>query len=78
LLAKGGHARTVFVGAKLKAELQAYALQAKCVDRNYPFFASAKSIRADFNANSLAQTFALLCAGVGHGGAAVTVDTERF
>jgi integrase/recombinase XerD len=59
-MTKGRHARTVFVSAKLKSELQAYADQAKCVDRNYPFFASQKSIKAGFNANSLAQTFALL------------------
>jgi site-specific recombinase XerD len=32
-MTKGRHARTVFVSAKLRAELQAYALQAKCVDR---------------------------------------------
>ena len=68
-MTKGRHARTVFVSAKLKAELQAYAGQAKCVDRNYPFFASQKSIRAGFNANSLAQTFALLYEGAGVEGA---------
>ena len=33
-MTKGRHARTVFVSAKLKAELQAYAKQANCVDRN--------------------------------------------
>ena len=64
-MTKGRHARTVFVSAKLKAELQAYAQQAKCVDRSYPFFASQKSIKAGFNANSLAQTFALLYEGAG-------------
>ncbi len=32
-MTKGRHARTVFVSAKLKAELQAYAAQATCVDR---------------------------------------------
>ena len=42
-LTKGRHARTVFVSAKLKTELQAYAAQAKCVERSYPFFASQKS-----------------------------------
>ena len=68
-MTKGRHARTVFVSAKLKAELQAYAAQAKCVDRNYPFFASQKSIRAGFSANSLSQTFALLYAGAGLEGA---------
>ena len=35
-MTKGRHARTVFVSAKLKAELQAYAAQTTCVDRNYP------------------------------------------
>jgi integrase/recombinase XerD len=38
-MTKGRHARTVFVSAKLRAELQAYADQAKCVERSYPFFA---------------------------------------
>lgn len=62
-MTKGRHARTVFVSAKLKAELQAYAEQATCVDRSYPFFASQKSIKLGFNANSLAQTFALIYEG---------------
>ena len=62
-MTKGRHARTVFVSAKLKAELQAYAADAKCVDRSYPFFSSQKSIRAVFNAISFAQTFALLYEG---------------
>ena len=64
-MTKGRHARTVFVNAKLKAELQAYAADTKCVDRSYPFFASQKSIKLGFNANSLAQTFALLYEGAG-------------
>ena len=59
-MTKCRHARTVFVSAKLKTELQAYAAQATCVDRNYTFFASQKSIKAGFNANSLAQTIALI------------------
>ncbi len=59
-MTKGRHARTVFFSAKLKAELQAYTVQAKCVDRSYLFFASQKSIKLGFNANSLAQTFALI------------------
>jgi integrase/recombinase XerD len=45
-MTKGRHARTVFVSAKLRAELQAYADQAKCVERSYPFFASQKSVRS--------------------------------
>ena len=77
-MTKGRHARTVFVSAKLKAELQAYAQQAKCVDRSYPFFASQKSIRAGFNANSLAQTFALLYEGAGLEGASSHSGRRTF
>ena len=59
-MTKGRHARTVFANIKLHEELQSYSAQAKCVDRSYPFFASQKSIKAGFSANSLAQTVALL------------------
>ena len=68
-MTKGRHARTVFVNIRLREELAAYAARARCVDRSYPFFDSQKSIRAGFNANSLAQTFALLYAGAGLEGA---------
>ena len=44
-MTKDRHARTVFVSAKLKAELQAYAQQAKCVDRSYPFLRVKKASR---------------------------------
>ena len=77
-MTKGRHARTVFVSARLKAELQAYALQAKCVERNYPFFASQKSVKAGFNANSLAQTFALLYEGAGLEGASSHSGRRTF
>lgn len=77
-MTKGRHARTVFVSAKLKAELRAYAEQAKCVDRSFPFFASQKSIRAGFNANSLAQTFALLYRGAGIEGASSHSGRRSF
>jgi integrase/recombinase XerD len=77
-MTKGRHARTVFVSAKLKSELQAYAAQTKCVDRNYPFFASQKSIKAGFNANSLAQTFALLYEGAGLEGASSHSGRRTF
>ena len=77
-MTKGRHARTVFVSAKLKTELQAYAAQAKCVDRSYPFFASQNSIRAGFNANSLAQTFALLYEGAGLEGASSHSGRRTF
>ena len=59
----------MFVSIRLREELTAYAAQARCVDRSYPFFASQKSIRSGFNANSLAQTFALLYEGAGLEGA---------
>ena len=68
-MTKGRHARTVFVNIRLREELQSYAEQSKCVDRSYPFFASQKSVKAGFGANSLAQTFALLYAGAGLEGA---------
>ena len=77
-MTKGRHARTVFVSAKLKAELQAYAAQVKCVDRSYPFFASQKSIKAGFTANSLAQTLALLYAGAGLEGASSHSGRRTF
>ena len=63
------HARNVFVSAMLKAALQACAAQATCVDRSYPFFARQKSIQLGFNANSLAQAFALIYEGAGVEGA---------
>ena len=77
-MTKGRHARTVFVNAKLKAELQDYADQAKCVERNYPFFASQKSIKAGFSANSLSQTFALLYEGAGLEGASSHSGRRTF
>ena len=77
-MTKGRHARTVFVSMKLRAELQAYAAQAKCVDRSYPFFASQKSIKEGFSANSLAQTFALLYAGAGLEGASSHSGRRTF
>ena len=77
-MTKGRHARTVFVNIKLREELQAYAAQAKCVSRNYPFFASQKSVKAGFSANSLAQTFALLYEGAGLEGASSHSGRRTF
>jgi len=68
-MTKGRHPRTVFVNMRLREELSAYAAQARCVDRSYPFFASQKSMKSGFGANSLAQTFALLYEGAGVEGA---------
>ena len=77
-MTKGRHPRTVFISVKLKAELQAYAGQATCVDRSYPFFASQKSIKLGFNANSLAQTFALIYEGAGLEGASSHSGRRTF
>jgi integrase/recombinase XerD len=68
-MTKGRHARTVFVSAKLKAELQTYADQTKCVDREYHFFSSQKSIKKGFSANSLTQTFGQIYRDAGLEGA---------
>ena len=77
-MTKGRHARTVFVNIKLREELQAYAAMTKCVDRSYPFFASQKSVKAGFSANSLAQTFALLYEGAGLEGASSHSGRRTF
>jgi integrase/recombinase XerD len=77
-MTKGRHARTVFVNIKLREVLQSYAEQSKCVDRSYPFFASQKSIKAGFSANSLAQTFALLYEGAGLEGASSHSGRRTF
>lgn len=68
-MTKGRHARTVFINNKLREVLQTYANDTKCVDRCYPFFASQKSVRAGFSANSLAQMFTLLYVEAGLEGA---------
>ena len=77
-MTKVRHARTVFINIKLREELQIYAAMAKCVDRSYPFFASQKSIKVGFSANSLAQTFALLYEGAGLEGASSHSGRRTF
>ena len=77
-MTKGRHARTVFVNIKLREELQAFAGNTNCVDRSYPFFASQKSIKVGFNANSLAQTFALLYERAGMEGASSHSGRRTF
>ena len=63
---------------RLREELSAYAAQARCVDRSYPFFASQKSIKSGFGANSLAQAFALLYEGAGVEGASSHSGRRTF
>ena len=77
-MTKGRHPRTVFVNIRLREELAAYAAQARCVDRSYPFFASQKSMKSGFGANSLAQAFALLYEGAGVEGASSHSGRRTF
>ena len=77
-MTKGRHARTVFVNEKLQQVLQQYADQAECIDRSYPFFASQKSVKSGFSANSLAQTFALLYKSAGIEGASSHSGRRTF
>jgi len=77
-MTKGRHPRTVFVNIRLREELAAYAAQSKCVDRSYPFFASQKSVKVGFGANSLAQTVALLYEGAGVEGASSHSGRRTF
>jgi integrase/recombinase XerD len=77
-MTKGRHARTVFVSLKLREELQAHADSARCIDRSYPFFASQKSIKSGFSANSLAQTFALIYDAAGVEGASSHSGRRSF
>ena len=77
-MTKGRHARTVFVSTKLKAELNSYIATAKCVERSYPFFATQKSIKQGFSANSLTQTLALLYRGAGLEGASSHSGRRSF
>ena len=77
-MTKGRHARTVFVSSKLQQILQEYADKTRCIDRNYPFFASQKSVKSGFSANSLAQTFALLYRAAGLEGASSHSGRRSF
>jgi len=77
-MTKGRHPRTVFVNIRLREELAAYAAQVRCVDRSYPFFASQKSMKSGFGANSLAQAFALLYKGAGVEGASSHSGRRSF
>jgi integrase/recombinase XerD len=48
------------------------------VDRNYPFYASQKSIKLGFNANSFEQTFAMIYEGAGLEGASSHSGRRTF
>ena len=77
-MTKGRHARTVFVSKKLREEILAYVTQAKCVDRTYPLFASQKSVKSGFSANSLSQTLTLIYQSAGLEGASSHSGRRTF
>jgi integrase/recombinase XerD len=77
-MTKGHQPRTVFVCKKLRAELQTYAQTAKCIDRSYPFFATQKSIKQGFSANSLSQTLKLIYKDAGLEGASSHSGRRSF
>lgn len=52
---KGRHARTVYLGSKIRKELERYVATLSVVDANKPLFSTQKS--AQFSSNSLAQYF---------------------
>ena len=77
-MTKGRHARTVFVSIRLREELAAYAAQARCVDRSYPFFASQKSVKSGFNANDCPKRLRCCTRARGLREPAATVGAGRF
>ena len=77
-MTKGRYPRTVYLSDKLQQVLQAYVDHARFVDAEYPLFASQKSLAQGFNANSLAQTFALLYRGAGLEGASSHSGRRTF
>lgn len=77
-MTKGRHARTVFVSKKLREELQAYADQAHCINRSYPFFPSQKSVKHGFSANSLGQTLTQIYQAAGIEGASSHSGRRTF
>lgn len=64
---KGKHARTVFVGERLRKELASYVKSLGKPQPSSPLFATQK--RAGFSANILCQTFNTIYAGAGLDGA---------
>lgn len=77
-MTKGRHARTVFVSKKLREELELYMSSARCVDRTYPLFASQKSIKRGFSANSLSQTLTQIYQAAGIDGASSHSGRRSF
>jgi integrase/recombinase XerD len=64
---KGSHARTVYMGARIRKELAQYLATVNTTDKTKPLFYTQK--RAGFNANTLTQHFFHLYKGAGIEGA---------
>jgi integrase/recombinase XerD len=73
---KGGHARTVFIPAKLQAELQNYLATRYSRLPQLPFFHSAN--RLGFSANSLCQWFFWIYRAAGISGASSHSGRRSF
>lgn len=75
--AKGGHARMVFVGEKLRKELAAYVMTLKRIDQHdLPLFRTQK--RDGFTANTLCQHFHWLYRRAGIEGASSHSGRRTF
>lgn len=73
---KGRHARTVFIGQRLRKELASYVVTLKKPDPERPLFATQK--KAGFTANTMCQYFHWLYKEVGIAGASSHSGRRTF
>ena len=75
---KHGHARTIYISTRLQAELDLYKRSRTWVNREIPFFATIKSQRCPFSANTLTQHFYWLYKRAGVTGASSHSGRKTF